>query len=109
MQRVGVVPASPAGNSCCLHIHCRFWHFVSQPPVRIFEVPDESEQDPILMEAPRFMAVVWGANMNGDGPTTLVQLDGQGRPCAYNAAATRWRPATVVMGCRQAAWCPLEC
>jgi hypothetical protein len=30
------------------------------------------------MEAPRFMAVVWGAGQDGDGPTTIVQLDGQG-------------------------------
>jgi hypothetical protein len=25
------------------------------------------------------MAVVWGAGQDGDGPTTIVQLDGQGR------------------------------
>jgi hypothetical protein len=59
---------------------CRFWHFVSQQPVRILEVPDDqTEQEPVQMEAPRFMAVVWGAGQDGDGPTTIVQLDGQGR------------------------------
>jgi hypothetical protein len=55
---------------------------VSQQPVRILEVPDDqTEQEPVQMEAPRFMAVVWGAGQDGDGPTTIVQLDGQGRHC----------------------------
>ena len=30
------------------------------------------------LETPRFMAVVWGAGGQGDGPTTIVQLDGNG-------------------------------
>lgn len=42
------------------------------------EVPDEQDQEPVQMEAPRFMAVVWGSGQGGDGPTTIVQLDGQG-------------------------------
>lgn len=42
------------------------------------EVPDEQDQEPVQMESPRFMAVVWGAGQGGDGPTTIVQLDGQG-------------------------------
>jgi hypothetical protein len=79
-------------DQCSAHLHifgvpavlllgmCRFWHFVSQQPVRILEVPDDqTEQEPVQMEAPRFMAVVWGAGQDGDGPTTIVQLDGQGR------------------------------
>jgi hypothetical protein len=58
----------------------RFWRFVSQPPVRIMEATDEAEgnSDPVTLETPRFMAVVWGAGGQGDGPTTIVQLDGHG-------------------------------
>ena len=52
---------------------------MSQPPVRIMEVPDEQDQEPVQMEAPRFMAVEWGSAQAGDGPTTIVQLDGQGQ------------------------------
>jgi hypothetical protein len=61
------------------HTH-RFWRFVSQPPVRIMEATDEAEgnSDPVTLETPRFMAVVWGAGGHGDGPTTIVQLDGHG-------------------------------
>lgn len=76
----------------CLFVLCgcavaRFWHFVSQQPVRILEVPDDqTEQEPVQMEAPRFMAVVWGAGQDGDGPTTIVQLDGQGGSCVESAA-----------------------
>lgn len=62
-----------------------FWRFVSQPPVRIIEASDDSEEspderprDPVVLETPRFMAVVWGAGGHGDGPTTIVQLDGHG-------------------------------
>jgi hypothetical protein len=70
--------------SSCLSINRRFWHFVSQQPVRILEVPDDqTEQEPVQMEAPRFMAVVWGAGQDGDGPTTIVQLDGQGGLANY--------------------------
>jgi hypothetical protein len=42
------------------------------------EVPDEQDQEPVQMEAPRFMAVVWGPGQAGEGPTTIVQLDGNG-------------------------------
>lgn len=57
----------------------RFWRFVSQPPVRITEAQDENDtSDPAVLENPRFMAVVWGAGAQGDGPTTIVQLDGNG-------------------------------
>lgn len=58
---------------------------MSQPPVRIIEASDDSEEspderprDPVVLETPRFMAVVWGAGGHGDGPTTIVQLDGHG-------------------------------
>ncbi|WIA22113.1 hypothetical protein OEZ85_004454 [Tetradesmus obliquus] len=70
---------SNAIETAMLQVQDRFWHFVSQQPVRILEVPDDqTEQEPVQMETPRFMAVVWGAGQDGDGPTTLVQLDGQG-------------------------------
>lgn len=67
--------------SCYLLCMCRrFWKFVSQPPVKILEVIDEADAmaEPLALETPRFMAVVWGAGAQGDGPTTIVQLDGNG-------------------------------
>lgn len=39
---------------------------------------EEDNQEPVVIETPRFMAVVWGAGGQGDGPTTIVQLDGHG-------------------------------
>jgi len=59
-----------------------FWKYVSQPPVKILEIDETDNQnntEPVVLETPRFMAVVWGAGGHGDGPTTIVQLDGNGK------------------------------
>lgn len=54
---------------------------MSQPPVRITEASDTTPDDtaePVVLETPRFMTVVWGAGGQSDEPTTIVQLDGHG-------------------------------
>jgi hypothetical protein len=66
---------------------------VSQPPVRITEVSvdaEEDSQEPVVIETPRFMAVVWGAGGQFDGPTTIVQLDGHGARVAGVGSWLAW-------------------
>lgn len=70
----------------------RFWKYVSQPPVKILEIDETDNQnhtEPVVLETPRFMAVVWGAGGHGDGPTTIVQLDGNGKSSAWNQGIKR--------------------
>jgi hypothetical protein len=61
------------------HPSRRLWVFASRPPLRLMEVQEEHDAEPSAIEAPRLMATVWGSGMpDGEGPTMIVQLDGQG-------------------------------
>jgi hypothetical protein len=45
---------------------------------RVMVLGGGDNSDPVTLETTRFMAVVWGAEGQGDGPTSIVQLDGYG-------------------------------